>query len=224
MKDIKIMCLGGCCATIYTLGNFRIPGPVDNVHSLKGLATIDVIFNHNLEEEFLSGNYTRTKLNRKVIDNDNLDPNNHFCEYESIFKHYRMNHNDIESEGTQIELKKRIDRIYDFLDSIKTKSNYLAYALCPYDFNKDKTFNQEQFEKGLAILEENGLLEKTIFIGTKYLGTEPSWYNFNSDFARNLDNYVEVSILSKGDINKIKETRLNAQKVFKDFLIKKGIL
>lgn len=222
MNDIKFMCLGGCCASIYTLGEMRVPGPVDNLHSLNGLETIKVIFNKELENEFFSENsiLERRKLDKRMIDNVGLDSESHWCEYETLFKHYRMNHNDPTKENVQEELKKRIHTLYDFIDNIKNeKNNYLIYALCQYDF-KDGKFNMEQFSKGIKILKENGVLDKTFFLGTR--SKENTWYHFYNNNFRNNKNYFEVELLSKGD--KLKESREKAKEDFISFLNRRKIL
>lgn len=221
-EDLWIMSLGSNCAIIYSIADYlRVRGPLDNLHSKRGLSTIDNVFENNLENSFFNSSYTRKKLNKEVKDNDLLT-GTHFCEYETEFKDYRMNHNDFEEDSVQIELHKRIDNLYSYINLCeKYDTLFLVYSFGLYDYKdiKNRIFNLENFNKGLDILRKNNLLNKTLFISTKSpLG---GYWNFDvKQYLKNF-NYIEVEIYSGNKPEMSSEKRREFNNIAKSKVLEK---
>lgn len=221
-NDICVMSLGSNCTDIYAINdNIRRRGPLDNLHSKRGLATIDNVFNHKLKEKLLDADYTRKELKHSTIDND-LQSGEHYCNFETEFEDYRMNHNDFEDKKVKEDLEKRITSLYDYINLVKKdKSCFFVYGLGLYDFEpKTKEFKKDQFQYGLNILKENNVLNKTIFINTK--SPKGGYWNFSvQDYLKSLGLHtIEVEIYSGLVMNSNEKKQINnlAQKKISDFL------
>lgn len=209
-EDIWVMSLGSNCTDIYAINDgVRKRGPLDNLHSKRGLATVDNIFNYRLEECLLDAEYTRKELKHSTIDND-LQVSEHYCSFETEFEDYRMNHNDFEDPKVKDELRRRIECLYKFIDLVKKeKGCFFVYCLGMYDFDESKDFKEDQFKQGLKTLEDNGVLDKTIFISTN--SPKGGYWNFSKqEYLQNLGlNAVEVEIYSGVPLDRSEKIRIN---------------
>lgn len=209
-EDIWVMSLGSNCTDIYAIDNgIRKRGPLDNLHSKRGLATVDNIFNHRLEDCLLNAKYTRKELKHSTIDND-LQAGEHYCDFETEFEDYRMNHNDFEDARVKDELRRRIEYLYKFIDLVKKERGcFFVYCLGMYDFDENKDFKEEQFKHGLKTLEDNGVLDKTIFISTN--SPKGGYWNFSEqERLQSLGfNAIEVEIYSGVPLDRSEKIRIN---------------
>lgn len=167
--DYNFLSIGGNCACIHTLSDKRILGPLDNMKSKYGLGSIQSIFNEGgLEKEFF-----------EIGEIEQPFCGNHRDDKEIWFSttNYFIIHNNFRDLDFKENLRKRINTLYEFLDSLKTNpNNYLVYSLCEKDIDPVNNIMSDNFIKGIKILKEKNLLDRVIFL--MITSDDRKWYHY----------------------------------------------
>ena len=172
-EDLQFMQLAGNCASIGYLGKDRLKGPIDNVVT-NGAGCIKLLIEGKYYKAVTDWATKAIQLKR--------EPN---FEGDSLiafkFKYVLICHNDPKTPEYQNELLIRCQRFNDFLEKIKTNSNYyFTINLNENDVNRiTHKLNIKQIEATIKYLEDIKLLNRVIFISTKHQNSA-SWWNFYS--------------------------------------------
>lgn len=181
IENLKIMSIGSNCATINLLGTFREKGPIDNCALSRGLEGTSLLFDNKLLDLIKNKEPVQRPRKPSFTNDNNIEYN-----YGPI----KVVHNNPLEEKYKVEIEKRYNNFLNFFENVKSKDNYyFAYSLSAYDITPDRCASN-LFKKSLNILKTNGVLNKTIFIGTHWDGT---YWNFYMKDHESLGiNYVEI--------------------------------
>lgn len=183
--DYEFLCIGGNCAGIHTLGEYRVKGPVDNMKSKNGLSSIRAIFeNGGLNEEF----FTIGEIEQPFC-------GNHRDENEIWFstRNYYIIHNNFRDLSFKHSLKQRIDILYKFIKHVNDNNKYLIYSLCEKDIDPISNTMSNLFKQGIKILEKRDILEKVFFL--MVISKDRKWYNHCcNDIFKYSKNVIDLNI------------------------------
>lgn len=189
--NYEFLSIGGNCASVHTLGEHRIKGPIDNMKSKNGLYSIKSIFEDGgLEKEFF-----------EIEEIEQPFCGNHRDENEIWYstRNYFIIHNDFRDTAFKESLKQRISNLYAFLNEIhNSDKKYLIYSLCEKDIDPVNHKMSDLFIQGIDILKKQNLFEKTIFL--MITSEDRKWYHFTCGDIYNYTKRVIDMCISIKDI------------------------
>ena len=160
-EDLKFMQLFGNCACIKYLGKDRLRGPVDNV-DCRSLEIIKLLLNNKYYETLMSAPYT-IEEHKPMFKKDS--------DTKYLFNFVHILHINPFTEDHKKQLKLRINRFNDFYKKVKTDKNYyftISLNEALVDRNSHK-LNKKLCYAIIKYLQEQKLLSKCIFVGTKLI-------------------------------------------------------
>lgn len=187
--DLKFISIGSTCATIGVLGNDRIKGPVDNLAGCKGTICFEVLFNG----KFISSIFE----NQPIITDKKPGYEGDSDKYYQ-YSHYTVCHNNPLENSYRKELLKRYQTFLDFKKDINNDDHYFIYSLGSADVNKrTHELNVPHIEKEIQYLKDIGVVNKTIFVGTRLVKNKGNWDFYGKDFSKIFPVlYVEIEDLN----------------------------
>lgn len=193
VNEFKFMQLCGNCACLGYLGKDRIKGPVDNVVG-NGTELIKALINSTYLNEILAGPL-KIKKREPSFEGD--------CENEYHFKSGIICHNDPTKEKYQKHLSDRLQDFQNHLNLVKTDSNYYFTINLNewYIDKKTQTLIENRLEDSIIFLKEVGILDKVIFIGTKYGKKKRLWFHYYSDEVNPLIKKYNLKYIDLFDVD-----------------------
>ena len=110
-RQLRFMSIGGNCADIGYLGEHRIRGPVDNVNSIYGLRSSELLFKEKLYNEI----FETEPVIKPRIPGFETDSKLSF-----FYKMHEICHNDPRTPEYKQEFMKRLKNFKNFLKNLLT--------------------------------------------------------------------------------------------------------
>lgn len=190
----KFMQLYGNCTVVHCLGHGRLRGPTDNVVT-KGVNFLKTIL-HSDYIKYLKTTAYATKPREPEFNGDSP--------IEYMFPIVNIVHNDITKDKTWAELKLRMTNFNAFKQKVLTDAQYyFVYSINDYDLDKrTHKINLDIFIENIKYLQQEGLLNKIVFVETKNSDKNAFW-NF---YAINIQDiikkynliYIQINDITKG--------------------------
>jgi len=186
---IRIMSLGSNCADLSYLGDFRVPGPVDNWVANHGFEDALHLFT-DFKQQIESG-WLEAKPRIKAFAEDS-DINFRYESYSCI-------HLDMRNPDIVKKVFKRYETMIEFAEKVKADPEcYFSYTLGCHDICKEKGLFVLKKETVNAIKEfgKTFPLNKLILVGTTKVKVKGGYFNGYIEKKPEFANYVFIPDIS----------------------------
>lgn len=205
-EELKFMSIGANCADIGYLGPDRLRGPVDNMSGVKGILCFESLFNNTFLEEFKATPIQKPRFKNYEGDSD-------IC---YIYKSFAVCHNNPLEEKFIENLKKRYDNFIEFYSHIKEPNYYFTYSLNTEILKATHTIQNEKLLRDeISLLKNLGILNKTIFVGTRLIKNKGNWDFYSEDFQKKFPEVLYIEIIDLNVFNTSKSQEQFKQKIIK---------
>lgn len=187
------MQLCGNCACLGYLGKDRIKGPVDNIVG-NGTNMIKALIENRYWSEILVGPLKKKKR-EPSFEGDSL--------FEYHFNSGIICHNDPTSQKYQEHLFVRLQDLDFHLHQVRNNPNYYFTINLNewYIDKKTQTLIGDRLEDSILYLQSQGILDKVIFIGTKYGKKKRLWFHYYSDEVEPLIKKYNLKYIDLFDVD-----------------------